>query len=148
MNKTITSCKEAKNPQTVLSWPAKTGTTVKLPSVMIKNPHFFGKDFSHFSWDWRSLASHMESWNFILGLNSARDVHITNTAKYGIDWKGFLVIRNVSQDDELEYRNTFKKKNGNYKRSYIILRIVNETGKRLNVLLCNSWLLHPYITMY
>ena len=132
MNKTITSCEEAKNPQIVPSWPAKAGTTVKLPSVMIKNPKLFGEDFLHFSWDSRFLASDMESWNFILGLNLTRDVHITNTAKYGIDWNGFLVIRNVSQNDVLEYRNTFKEKNGNRERFFIILCIVNETGKRLN----------------
>ena len=59
-------------------------------------------------------------------------VEITNPEKYGIDWKAFLVIRNASKDDEMEYRCTvWKVRNGDPESSFVILSIRNETGKRL-----------------
>ena len=89
------------------------GSTAILPCVaLIKGQHFC-EEFENLSWNSRSSPT--EKWNFIGGVNSSRHVYIPSNHSesprtYDIDWRGFLVIRNVSNaENNTEYRCTVKK---------------------------------------
>ena len=106
-------------------------------ATLIKSDQHFSEDFDRLAWDLGPLHSSTKYWDYIGGMNNTRHVHIhrvhiENPKKYDIDWRGFLVIRDVSPDDEMEYRClAWKAPFHDPEASFVFLSIGNETGKRL-----------------
>jgi len=104
-------------------------------AALIKSAEHFSEDFDRLAWDSRHNST--EKWYFIGGMNNTRHVHIhhvhiDNPKKYDIDWRGFLVIRDVSMDDEMEYRClAWKAPFQDPEASFVFLSIRINTGKRL-----------------